>query len=208
MSLRDLARAVLAAAKAPVSQSQPLGSETVRLPTAPLSLTSLKPVSAAETDETELIEERAAILEFGAGMPRPWAEACARMMMLDRVRAPAGVLPGSWRRVCAAAVRLVEDDSAAHAAALGWKPVEFFGAHPAAPFSRYDSAGLVFFVEPGDLVEIDDHGAIIKRKSGATIRWQRRSEKRTEPALLLAEIASADAATSQSATSREINGRH
>src|SRR5215472_7561187 len=62
-------------------------------------------VSEAAAVWSDAQEERAAIIEFDASVPREWAEALAR---LDPAQPPAGVPPENWLRFINACGRFLD----------------------------------------------------------------------------------------------------
>ena len=78
------------------------------------------------------LEERAAIVEEGAGVPREWAEGFAVMCSIP---APTGFSPERWRRIVDA-VGVFIDKWAARAIACGWSDLDVFGCDAAAPEVR------------------------------------------------------------------------
>ena len=106
-------------------------------------------------------EERAAIVEYDAGVPRAWAEGFAR---LEGMAPPAGIPAHRSRRLIDNAGRFV-DRWAAKAAALGWDTASVFGCHPVVPTARYDMQGLVWFIGRGELVGITADSATIRSQT-------------------------------------------
>ena len=74
----------------------------------------------------ETWDERAAHLEFDAGLPRAWAEHFARLLVGDP---PGDFSPTRWQAVLDAAL-VFADKWAAEAHRLGWDASEVFGLHP------------------------------------------------------------------------------
>ena len=132
----------------------------------------------------DAFEERAAIAEFDAGIPRTWVEGFAA---LQCAQAPdwAALRPGMWVDLINA-VGLFLDRWGRQAAALGWDSIDLFGALPAAPLARMDQQGLVFFLrDGGEVVGMTAHTATIRRPSAAVQTFRHRSaatrESRTAP---------------------------
>jgi len=78
----------------------------------------------------DAFEERSAIVEFDAGIPRAWAEGFAA---LQCAQAPVwtALRPGMWPDLINA-VGLILDRWGRQAAELGWDPIDLFGALPRA----------------------------------------------------------------------------
>jgi hypothetical protein len=111
------------------------------------------------TDIEDKADERAAIIEFDAGIPRTWAEGFAR---LDR-RAPlVGFSETQWQQIVNEGGTFL-DAWGAQAASLSWDAADLFGVHPDAPRNRYDQMGLVFLIGGGRVTAIDRHSATIRR---------------------------------------------
>src|ERR1051325_7480523 len=68
-------------------------------------------------------EERAALVEFGAGVPRAWAEGFAKLSP-DRV--PADVPPHRGQGFVDDVGRFLDGGFADQASALGWTPLDLF----------------------------------------------------------------------------------
>jgi hypothetical protein len=158
----------------------------VRQPPAPdhVSL-SLTAVSRRETPETpaaadrETIEERAAILEYDAGLPRAWAEGAARL--LAGLPPPKGCAPWRWAQVCDDAAELIRAGWAAEAAAAGWDAREVFGAAPGYPEARIDAQGLAWLIRGCRVVALDATGADIETAVGGRLRFRRRPGEHHPP---------------------------
>lgn len=122
----------------------------------------------APADPVE-VAERAALIEYGAGVPREWAEGFAR---LDRSLPPRGFTPKRWQRVIDDGGRFL-DLWGSNAAALGWDTASVFGVDPRAPGWRLDSAGLVMLIDGADVSAISSKSAILRLPTGATQTYRR-----------------------------------
>jgi hypothetical protein len=131
----------------------------------------------AEPDEqqagawTETCEERAAVVEYDGGAPRAWAEGFAR---LDPSRPPADVPQQRWLRFIDDCGRFLDGGWATRAAAFGWGPLDLFGCDRERPFVRPDHKGLLWLVNGGTIIELNNHGARIQTKTGAPQSYERR----------------------------------
>lgn len=103
-----------------------------------------------ESDSGVDQEERAAIVEFDAGIPREWAEGFARLCEMPR---PHGFSPQRWRQLLDDAGKFM-DCWASRVAALGWTTEEVFGVHPVAPDARQDAKGLVALIGGHQVVAV------------------------------------------------------
>jgi hypothetical protein len=125
-----------------------------------------------ETDRGA-VEERAAILEYEAGLPRAWAEGAARL--LAGLRPPKGYAPWRWAQVCDDTAELIRAGWAAEAAAAGWDAREAFGAMPGYPEARIDAQGLAWLIRGCRVVALEATGADIETADGGRLRFHRRT---------------------------------
>jgi hypothetical protein len=116
-------------------------------------------------------EERAALVEVGARVPRAWAEGFAR---LDLASPAPGFSDERWRRLVDDGGRFL-DQWAKEAAVLGWSPLDVFGVHPSAPAARYDAMGLVPLISGGEVVALTKTSATIRGRSGRELVYLRRT---------------------------------
>jgi hypothetical protein len=121
------------------------------------------------------LDERAAIVEYGAGVPREWAEGFAA---LSTMPAPTGFSTERWARIVDAAGVFL-DRWAPKAAELGWVDVEIFGCDGSAPAARFDLMGLVLLLERMRVIAIDATGADLLSNTGDVRQRYRR--KPTSP---------------------------
>jgi hypothetical protein len=121
-------------------------------------------------DGAHACDERAAIIELGAGVPRVWAEGYAALCAMPP---PAGFLPARWQRIIDAAGVFV-DRWAAKAAACGWSDLDVFGCNPDRPDARLDSMGFVLLLDRREVVGVDEHGADVVTNTGVGQRFYRR----------------------------------
>lgn len=111
----------------------------------------------------EAEEERAAIIEYDAGVPRAWAEALAR---LDPNRPPGDVPLKRWRRFIDDCGSFLDDGWVARAIAIGWGPQDLFGCDRERPFDRVEHAGLVWLLGGDKLADLRRDSAVIDRAMG------------------------------------------
>jgi len=108
-------------------------------------------------------EERAAILEYEANLPRAWAEHFAR---LEQDGPPGDFSPTRWQAALDGALAFL-DQWGAEAHRLGWDVSEVFGLHPTAPAARVDCRGLAWLLGDGSqVVAMDRSGAQIRKPNG------------------------------------------
>jgi hypothetical protein len=124
---------------------------------------------AQASAEQSAFEERAAIVEFEAGVPREWAEGFARLCQMSR---PLAIPPARWSELVDNAGVFI-DRWAVQAASLGWNAADIFGCHRQAPLARYDLQGLVFLIGSGEVVAITALSATIRTRGGATLIFRR-----------------------------------
>lgn len=116
-------------------------------------------------------QERAAIVEFDAGVPRDWAEAFAH---LDPDRPPADVPVKRWQQFVDDCGRFLDGQWPARAAALGWQPVDLFGCDRRKPFHRIDRQGLLWLLDGRELLAMTEDGAVIECEDGVRQTYRRR----------------------------------
>lgn len=120
----------------------------------------------------DLFEERAAIAEDGAGVPRNWAESFARLDIAER---PPDFTGKAWRQLIEDGGRFL-DRWASEAARLGWSALDVFGVHPAAPSTTYAAIGLVPLIRGGDVVTIRSDRATVRTQGGTLLTYLRRPQ--------------------------------
>jgi hypothetical protein len=124
-------------------------------------------VADAQVDMHAAFEERAALIEYGAAVPRAWAEGFAQLNCASPIT---GFSAETWQR-------LINDGGAFldrwgnEAAALGWTVTDVFGVDPTAPAARFDRMGLVPLINGGAVVAIDATSATLKTRTGGTLRY-------------------------------------
>lgn len=70
---------------------------------------------------------------------------------------------------------------------LGWTALDLFGVHPAAPAARMDVLGLIMTLSGGEVVNLTDAAATMRRRSGAVLTFRRVAQA---GAILLSEVRS------------------
>jgi hypothetical protein len=116
-------------------------------------------------------EERAALVESGARVPREWAEGYA---WLDLTRPPGDVPPHQWQTFVDDVGRFLDSGFPAKAAALGWTSFDLFGADREKPFARIDKAGLLWLVNGAKLVALTENTATVEAHGGVRQSFRRR----------------------------------
>jgi hypothetical protein len=115
------------------------------------------------------LEERAAIIEYGAGVPRAWAEGFAALCSMPP---PPGFSLARWQRIVDATGVFI-DRWAPQAARLGWSDLDVFGVDPDRPGARFDCMGLVLMLDRCMIVDVDADGATLETGTSA-LRYRRR----------------------------------
>jgi len=121
------------------------------------------------TDPDEL-DERAALIEFVANVPRRWAEGYAALCSMTP---PAGFSSERWARIVDAAGVFL-DRWAADAIRCGWSDLDTFGCDRDRPDARFDAMGLVLLLDRMEVVGIDPDGADLVTETGTRQRYRRR----------------------------------
>lgn len=120
-------------------------------------------------------EERAALVEYGAGVPREWAEGFA---LLHPDRPPAGIAGDRWRRFVDVVGMFLDRGYAAQAAALGWNAVDVFGCDATKPAVCVDLQGLCWLIPEGArLVTLTENAATIRLSTGSIQTFRRMSPR-------------------------------
>jgi hypothetical protein len=106
--------------------------------------------------------ERAALIEYGSGVPREWAEAFAT---LDQATPPKDMHPHRWHQIINDGGQFL-DEWGGKALALGWRAVDVFGLSRTGPSARFDGMGLVACLRGRPVVAISDRSARIATDHG------------------------------------------
>jgi hypothetical protein len=153
-----------------------------------LGQTSQTPQTPDSHDDRSLardLDERAAIIEFDARVPREWAEGYARLCAMTD---PAGVAERDWLALQGAAGRLL-DRWGPQLAEFGWTVGELSGAHRRAPWARLDRVGLVRFAMRFDILDVAADAVTFGNAKGARSVIRRRYDARDQGWTLLWDLA-------------------
>lgn len=156
----------------PASRLNEALRESIRCLKADLLATLAGPSTFADD-----FEERAALAEVGAGVPREWAEGYARLQVMTRPQV--GISIWRWSQVIEDAGRFL-DGWASHAAALGWRTLDVFGVHCTKPVERFDAAGLIWCIHGAEIVAITEMSARVKSTSGVVQTYVRHDQHHPE----------------------------
>ena len=156
-----------------------------------------RPEPHPESDSDE-IEERTAVIEVEAGVPREWAEAVARLCSMPR---PASIPEGRWRQLVDDSARFVECHGAA-AAAAGWATLDIFGCCARRPLARIDMAGATAMLEGAEVVRVAADRIVLRRIGSKKEMSLYRGTGPNEARALLWEL---DGATGPRAIARSAN---
>jgi hypothetical protein len=121
-------------------------------------------------------EERAALVEEGAGVPRAWAEGFARL----RPNRPRADVPlNRWKTLSEDVRRFLDGPFLKVAVKLGWGAYDLFGCDRDRPYARIDHMGLLWLLNGRKLVALTETTATIETPTGATQRfWRKPAEPR------------------------------
>jgi len=128
-------------------------------------------IALLAADPVSSLEERAAIVEYGAAVPRSWAEGFAR---LDPARPPADVPLRRWRQFIDDVGRFLDSGFVEKATAFGWEAFDIFGCDRDRPFARIDQQGLCWLIAGNRLVDLSENTAIIQTWTGQQQTWRRK----------------------------------
>jgi hypothetical protein len=82
--------------------------------------------------------------------------------------------PKRWQRLVDDAGLFLDGPFSAVAAALGWGPLDLFGADRDKPFARVDQAGLLWLLDGNKLVAMSENTATIETPTGARQTYRRK----------------------------------
>jgi hypothetical protein len=116
------------------------------------------------------VAERAALIEYGANVPRDWGEGFA---MLDPERPLPGFSVARWRQLIDDGGRFL-DRWARRAVALGWRAKDVFGVDPGDPEAGYVAMGLAALIRGGEVTSITESIATVQHDGDRVIVYLRR----------------------------------
>ena len=133
-----------------------------------LITTRIKPSVMAAWGDAE--EERAAIVQYDADLPRAWAEAFARP---DWSGPPAGVSQERWHRFVNDCGAFLDGEWANRAHLLGWSPKDLFGCDRGSPSTTPPTSGLLWQLNGGQLILLSGGAAIVAGPDGTNRKYVR-----------------------------------
>lgn len=110
-------------------------------------------------------EERAALFEFEASVPREWVEGFAAICAM---RKPDGIHEARWQQIVNDACVFI-DKWAVQAHALEWSTLEVFGVHKDAPEPRFDGKGLIASLNGRRIIAVTQDTATVSANHGGTL---------------------------------------
>lgn len=116
------------------------------------------------------LAERAAIVEYEAGIPRTWAEGFAR---LAEMLCPPSIPPRRWRRFVDDAGRFLDRGWGARAASLGWGATDLLGCDRHRPWQRIDVQGLLWVLDGAEVIALTETAATTRSADGARLTFRR-----------------------------------
>ena len=120
----------------------------------------------------EDFEERAAIVEYEAAVPRNWAEGFARILRGERFK---GFDEKTWQQLIDDGGQFL-DSWGGEADRLGWSALDVFGVRVAKPSAGFDVVGFALLIRGGEVVSIGREHATIRTVGGTTLTYFRRTK--------------------------------
>jgi hypothetical protein len=102
-------------------------------------------------------------------IPSSWTEGVAR---LDYHRPPTDIFPHRWRQFLGDCNNFLtsSENLAERATALGWDAVTFFGCRRHRPLQHFGSAGLLWAINGGRLIELHRDWAVFELSENGSRR--------------------------------------
>lgn len=123
-------------------------------------------------DWQEEFDHRVAIIENDAGIPREWAEAFARVCLMQR---PSNLSRHGWQRTVNNTGRLLDNKNHLRdMVRYGWGIPDIFGCHPIASETRQDVKGFLLLLDENEkIISINDKAISLCTRSGSTLYYRR-----------------------------------
>ena len=145
------------------------------------------PAETAAAPDVNGVEERAAIVEEGAGCPRGWAEWFAR---IEASGVPRGVAPRTWLAAINAVGHLL-DRWGGKAHSLGWSPDEMLGLDPRRPETWLERGSQSYLLVIGEVVDVTAHGIVLSVRGETHYIFPRHRAERSKKLIGLGALRSA-----------------
>ena len=120
------------------------------------------------------------LLAVPPGVPETWVQGVADLLAMA---CPASCPAGRWQALREDSYTFLRDH-AARAYGLGWTALDLFGVHPAKPWARLDTMGLVPLLNGARVTALSDTEAVTEKPSGARLTFRRRGLASTELCLI------------------------
>ena len=130
--------------------------------------------SIDHTEDRDSFDERAAIIEHDAGVPRDWAEGFAR---LNPGCPPRDIPATRWREIING-IGVFLDQWAAQAIAMGWGAADIFGADATRPEVTWLNSGPLWRGDGARVVEVHPHRIVFETRGGVRQSHYRRAHLR------------------------------
>jgi|TARA_R100000501_G_scaffold10060_3_gene19947 hypothetical protein len=145
-----------------LAEAEKLTGEKIR-PPAPLP-----PDPTPEQERLAEWQERAAILEYDAELPRHVAEGLASLFLMQR---PSNLRADRWQQLIDDAGRLADSGLAAKAYQLGWADLDLWGCSPGFA-RRLDRDGLVMAIGGRRVLRVTPECAEISTSGAHILRFR------------------------------------
>jgi hypothetical protein len=116
--------------------------------------------------DLEEFSERAAIIEYDGGFPRPFAGGLAAILTAGR---PLDMPVAKWIQFQTDAA-LLYDRWGCRALELGWSPEDLLGTDPIAPWTRIDRLGLAWLLDGRTVMHLTESDALISGNARQVFR--------------------------------------
>ena len=130
---------------------------------------SVNAIAGGLADQDDF-EERAAVVEEGAQVPREWAEGFAKLNVMEP---PPSFSLLRWQQLIDDGGRFL-DRWDNQAATLGWRVEDVFGVDGVEPETGYAAIGLAAMIRGGAITSITKSTAVIEQQGGELLVYLRR----------------------------------
>ena len=133
-----------------------------------------------ETRGAAAASTKIVLLAVPPGVAETWVQGVADLLAMSR---PASCPAGRWQALREDSYTFLRDH-AARAYGLGWTALDLFGVHPAKPWARLDTMGLVPLLNGARVTALSDTEAVTEKPSGARLTFRRRGQTPDEVCLV------------------------